>query len=98
MLFKTFKYRLSPNRATEEKLQWVLDRCRELYNAAIAERKEAWRIAAKFISYYDQQNDLPEIKRIIRLEYQEISAHVLQDTLRRVDRTYQAFFHRIKNG
>jgi putative transposase len=98
MPIKTFKYRLSPNQATSAKLQWILDRCRELYNAALAERKEAYRMAGKSISYNEQQNDLPEIKAEIRTEYQDIAAHVLQNVLRRVDLAYKAFFRRVKNG
>src|ERR1700730_11834131 len=98
MSIKSYKYRLYAKKATSDKLQWVLDRSRELYNAALAERKEAWRMAGKSISYYDQQNDLPEIKQEIRQEYQDIGAHVLQNVLKRVDKAYQAFFRRIKNG
>jgi putative transposase len=82
----------------EQKLYWTLDRCRELYNAALEERKEAYRMAGKSISYYDQQNDLPSIKAEIRQEYQDIAAHVLQDVLRRLDRAFQHFFRRCKNG
>jgi putative transposase len=39
---RTFKYRLYPNRRQGEKLQATLDVCRELYNAAFEERREAW--------------------------------------------------------
>lgn len=48
--YKAFKYRLYPNKATAEKLQWTLDRCRELYNAALDERKSSTRrmISLKF--------------------------------------------------
>ncbi|HTI15176.1 MAG TPA: transposase [Dictyobacter sp.] len=95
---KAYKFRLYPNKATSEKLQWVLDRCRELYNAALEERKEAYRMAGKSISLYDQQNDLPKLKTEIRPEYQEIGAHVLQNVLYRVDKAYKAFFRRVKNG
>lgn len=98
MPMKTFKYRLSLNQAISTQLQWILDRCRELYNAALAERKEAYRMAGKSISYNEQQNDLPEIKAEIRTEYQDIGAHVLQNVLRRVDLAYKAFFRRVKNG
>jgi putative transposase len=98
MPIKSYKYRLYPNKATAEKLQWTLDRCRELYNAALQERKEAWKYEKKSISRYDQQNDLPEIKRDIRPEYQEIGAHVLQDVVGRVDKAFKAFFRRVKNG
>src|SRR5437588_8925180 len=95
---KTFKYRLYPTKQTEHKLFWTLTRCRELYNAALSERKDAYHYARKSISYYDQQNDLPEIKAEIREEYQDIAAHVLQDVLRRLDRAFQAFFRRVRNG
>ncbi len=98
MMRKAFKYRLYPNKVTERKLQWVLDRCRELYNAALSERRDAYKYAGKSISYYDQQNDLPEIKQEIRPEYEEIAAHVLQDALRRLDRAFQHFFRRARHG
>src|SRR5437588_9203593 len=98
LMRKTFKYRLSPNKQTEQKLYWTLTRCRELYNAALSERKDAYTYAGKSMSYYDQQNDLPLIKAEIRQEYQEIAAHVLQDVLRRLDRAFQHFFRRCKKG
>jgi putative transposase len=60
--------------------------------------KDAYKYAGKSISYYDQQNDLPEMKAEIRQEYQAIAAHVLQDVLRRLDRAFQNFFRRCKTG
>lgn len=98
MTRRTYKYRLYPNKTTEKKLYFVLNRCRELYNAALSERKDAYRYAGKSISYYDQQNDLPEIKHEIRPEYQDIASHVLQDVLGRLNEAFKAFFRRIKNG
>jgi putative transposase len=95
---KTFKYRIYPNKATEQKLYWTLARCRELYNAGLSERHDAYKYVGKSISYYDQQNDLPVIKAEIREEYQDIAAHVLQDVLRRLDKAFQNFFRRCKNG
>lgn len=49
------------------------------------------------ITYYDQQNQLPIIKEL-RPEYRDIHTHVLQDTVRRVDKAFQAFFRRVKAG
>src|SRR5947209_13777847 len=95
---KTFKYRIYPNKATSQKLDWTLTRCRELYNAALSERKDDYKYAGKSIRYYDQQNDLPEIKAEIREEYQDIAAHVLQDVLRRWNKAYDNIFRRCKNG
>lgn len=98
MIRKAYKFRIYPNKATAEKLQWTLDRCRELYNAALQERKEAYAYAGQSISYPDQSRSLTEIKREVRLEYQEIGAHVLNDVLRRLDRAYDRFFARVKKG
>lgn len=94
---ETFKYRMYPNQETTSKLYWTLDRCRELYNAALSERRDAYKYAGISVSYYDQQNDLPEIKKM-REEYKDIASHVLQDVLRRLDKAMQNFFRRVKAG
>jgi putative transposase len=95
---QAYKFRLYPTKKQEQKLFWTLTRCRELYNAALAERKEAYRMAGKSISYYEQKRDLPEIKAEIREEYQDIHSQVLQDVLLRLEKAFKAFFRRIKQG
>ena len=52
MARKTFKYRLYPNRSQRERLQKTLDVCRELYNAALQERRDGYRIAKVKLNYY----------------------------------------------
>lgn len=94
---KAFKYRLYPTRKQSATLQFILDRNRELYNAALEERKEAYRMSGISISYNDQSAQLPEIKEI-RSEYKEIYSQILQDTLKRVDKAFKAFFKRVKEG
>ena len=98
MSIKAYKYRIYANKAATEKLHWVLDRCRELYNAALDERKSAYCMAGKSISVYEQKRDLVEIKEAIRPEYQQIASHVLQDVLFRLEKAFSAFFLRVKNG
>jgi putative transposase len=111
---RTYKYRLSPTRKQVATLQWTLDRTRELYNAALQERRDTWNIIKRHpnfydeawrkqatkdhsISCYDQINQLPEIKEV-REEYGEIYSQVLQETLKRVDKAFKAFFRRVQNG
>lgn len=94
---KAYKFRIYPNKQQEEKLFWTLNRCRELYNAALGERRDAYRLAGKSISYYEQKRDLPEIKEI-RPEYHDIHSQVLQDVLLRLKRAFDRFFERVKNG
>jgi putative transposase len=94
---KAFKYRLYPTRKQRGALQFTLDRNRELYNAALEERKEAYRMSSVHINFAHQSAQLPEIKAI-RPEYKEVNAQVLQDTLHRVDKAFTAFFKRCKKG
>ena len=52
---KAYKYRLYPNENQAEKLQWTLDRCRELYNTALQERRDAYDMMVKrHANYYDE--------------------------------------------
>ncbi len=96
-MLKAYKYRLYPTHKQANTLQWVLDRCRELYNAALQERRDAYRLVGKSITYCDQANQLPDIKAI-REEYKDIHSQVLQDVLRKVDKAFKAFFARCKRG
>ena len=94
---KTFKYKLKATPEQERKLGRALMLCRHVYNAAIEERSEAWRMRGVSVTYYQQQAELPGIKEALP-EYTEVNAQVLQDVVQRVDRAFQAFFLRIREG
>jgi len=52
---KAYKFRLYPTRAQEQTLFWTLTRCRELYNAALTERRDAYDIHVRqHPNYYDE--------------------------------------------
>jgi putative transposase len=70
---------------------------RHVYNAAIGERREAWRMRGVSVSYYQQKAELPGIKEAMP-EYAEVSSQVLQGVVLRVERAYQGFFRRMKAG
>ena len=91
----TRKVRIYPSKEQEDTL-WVLsDRCRLIYNFALAERKERYATEGKGISYIDQQNRLPEIKEQYP-EYKQVNSKVLQMVLRTLDGSYKSFFALIK--
>ena len=94
---KSFKFRLYPNKEQEQKMFFTLDRCRELYNAALSERRDSYKYTGKGVTYYDQKKDLPEIKEI-REEYNNIHSQVLQDVMLRLDKGMKSFFRRVKKG
>ncbi|HEY7093703.1 MAG TPA: transposase [Ktedonobacterales bacterium] len=94
---KTYKYKLKPTPEQERAMAFVLRRCRELYNAALQERKEAWHKSGMSVTLANQSAQLPAIKEV-RPEYRDINAQVLQDVLTRLDRAFQRFFARVKAG
>jgi putative transposase len=94
---KTFKYKLKPTAEQEQAMEFVVRRCCELYNAALEERREAWRKRGVSITVADQSAQLPAVKEV-RPEYRDIHSQVLQDVLTRLDRAFQAFFRRLKAG
>ncbi len=94
---KAYKFRLYPTHKQSGKLEWILRRCKELYNAALEERREAYRLNGVSVSYQMQADQLPAIKHL-REEYQDIHSQVQQDVLKRLDKAMQAFFRRVMNG
>src|SRR5215468_3402675 len=94
---KAYKYKLKPSAkiiATFE--SWLTLLC-ELFNAALQERRDAYRINHLSISYKAQANQLPEIKKD-RPEFAQIHSQVIQDALRRLDSAFDGFFRRVKEG
>ena len=92
---KTYKEKLRPTPAQERALEDVLWRCRELYNVALEQRITAWRRCHVSVSRYGQEAELKDIRAQFP-EYAAIHSHILQDVLARLDKTYQAFFLRLK--
>ncbi len=94
---KAYKFRIYPTRKQIGTLEWTLRRSKELYNAALQERRDAYRMSGVSVSYSMQADQLPQIKQI-REEYQDIHSQVQQDVLKRLDKAFDAFFRRVKNG
>ena len=94
---KTFKYKLRPTAEQEGTMAFVVRRCRELYNAGLQERRDAWQQCGVSITAASQRAQLPDIKDL-RPEYRDIHSQVLQDVLARLDKAYQAFFRRVQAG
>ena len=93
----TAKVKIYP---TEEQLEvlWELsDKCCFLYNLALAERKDAWKLERKSCKYIDQQNKLPDFKKR-NPEYKAVYSKTLQGILKKLDADYKSFFALRKNG
>ena len=94
---KAYKFRIYPTQKQLGKMEWTLRRCKELYNAALEERREAYRMNGVSVSYNMQADQLPAMKAV-RSEYQDIHSQIQQDVLKRLDKAMQAFFRRVMTG
>jgi putative transposase len=91
------KYKRKPTPEQARQLEEVVWRCRMLYNTALEERITASRRCGAPITCSQRQAESPDLKAAFP-EYGTIHSQVLQDVLTRLDKTYQAFFRRMKAG
>lgn len=92
---KSFKYRLYPNQEQREKLEKTLETCRKLYNDFLAERRDKYEKEQGKITCFEQINSLPN-KKETNPFLREVHSQVLQDIARRVNKSFQNFFRRLK--
>jgi putative transposase len=92
----TYRSRAYPTNLQEYRMEnWFLV-LHGLYNGAVLERKETYKATGESVTYSDQQDALPALKKFnpsLRL----VHSQVLQDCLQRVDKAYQKFFDDIKS-
>ncbi|MEE6140328.1 transposase [Mycobacterium sp. 050128] len=90
-------FRLRPTARQHVGLAACVDAHRELYNAALQERRDAWVHSKTRISYGDQSGQLSEI-RSLRPDQALWSFSSQQATLRRLNKAFDGFFRRVKRG
>jgi putative transposase len=93
---KTFKYRLYPTKKQAALLDDQLAEACRLYNAALQEHRDAWKMRKTAITYFEQARQLRDIRASGDLWLANYSS--CQDVLRWVERTFTAFFRRVKEG
>ncbi len=100
---KAYQFRIYPKRKEETRMLRTLSTCRHLYNSSLSERKRratsntVLRMLQVFpwgkpewISYEEQANDLSAHKDVYQ---KEVYSQVLQNTLKRLDRSFSNFFN-----
>ena len=93
----TYQYRIYPTFKQAKILIAWLEALRNLYNQGLSWRKAVYNKTGESINWVTQANALPELKRVSPF-WLSIHSDVLQDTLRRLDKAYQAFFRRVQAG
>jgi putative transposase len=95
-VFRSYELRLKPTKAQAAVFGEILRDSAETYNAALQERKEAWKLQRKSISYNDQCAELTELRK--DPQFAKIAVDIQREPLRRIDKAFAAFFRRCKSG
>jgi putative transposase len=94
---RAFRYRLWTNADQERDLGVVLESHRRLYNQALEQRKTAYETEQRSVNFAEQCRWFTQL-RAVNPFFTQLNAASGQQTLRRLDRTFQAFFRRVKGG
>lgn len=94
---KSFQFRLHPTKAQAKWLQEQLSECRWLYNELLSQRKLSYEEPNLSLSKYQQLMFLPMLKEE-RPALKTVHSQVLQNIVDRLDKSFQAFFRRCKEG
>ena len=94
---RSYRYLLQPTIPQRMRLEQLLRNQCELYNAALEERRGAWKWERRSVSYFDQTRTLTTLREI-RPEVLEHGVTVCRGTLKRLDRAFCAFYRRCRAG
>lgn len=94
-MIRTYKYKLYPNKHQKETLDFLLEQSRRVYNTALEKSIDLYNESKESFDAWPYFRDL-------RKEEPEgiglLNAASLQQTLRRLDKSFKAFFRRVKQG
>ena len=84
------KFKIEPI-IEQEEVSWILsEKVRLIYNFALGHRNKVYNETGESITYTQQQDDLPEIKKKYP-EYEWVHSKVLQMALRQLDGDFSSF-------
>ena len=95
---RAYKFLLRPTAHQRAALEACLEDTRQLYNAALEERREAWRMGKHRVTYGMQSAQFKDVRAADPEGVGRWAAQNAREPLRRLDRAFQAFFRRCQAG
>jgi putative transposase len=95
---RAYRFLLRPTRKQEAALTACLEDTRQLYNAALEERRDAWRMGRHQVTFYSQDAQMKEVRVDDPERYGRWAFTCERAAIRRLDRAFQGFFRRIRAG
>ena len=96
-MFRVTKVLLQPTVGQQRALAELLAVQCEVYNAALEERRGAWRREHRAVTRFEQYRQIAGL-RVARRDVARFGGNVVRGTLTRVDRAYSGFFARVRRG
>jgi putative transposase len=94
-IFKSFKFRIYPNKEQKTLLAKHFGACRFVFNYYLNKRKESYLEDKKSLNYNNNANDLTQLKKDENFNWlKEINSQSLQSSLRNLDTAYGRFFRK----
>ena len=95
---RNYRFTVKISRADRQSLEEVLRRHCQLYNAALRERRDAWKHHRKAVTFNEQKKQLTLIRHDDPQGWNQEHRLIGVYTLRRLDQAFGAFFKRVKKG
>jgi putative transposase len=96
-VFRKAEFAFNPSRRMERQLLGLLGACCEIYNAALEERRGAWRWNRESVSWRNQFNQVTDL-RGVRDDVLVWGVQPIRTALKRLDEAFDAFYRRVKVG
>jgi putative transposase len=94
-IHKSYKFRIYPNKEQKILFNKHFGSCRFVFNHYLTNRKENYLENKTSLNYYDNANDLTELKKEEGFSWlKEINSQSLQYSLRNLDTAYNKFFRK----
>ena len=94
---RTFRYKARLTVGQKHRADYQLMLLRRLYNAALEQRIDAWKKQRKSLSFYDQCQELTELREAFP-EYAALDCQMSRQPLLALHAAFNAFFRRLKAG
>ncbi len=95
---RAYRYRLYPTKVQAAALDTQLGFACDLYNAALEQRRGAWREQGRSVRLNEQMRELTALRAEPGAFPEGMGCAATRDPLRRLDRAFAAFFRRVKAG
>ena len=92
---RTCKYRIYPDKTAGKMLDEIFHGHRCLYNKALEQRINAWKVYGLSLKAFGQCKSLNQVRKV---KYPKVNCASFQQTMRKPGIAFQAFFRRVKAG